>query len=101
MARLTHAEIDAIRNAAREHFGQSVRVWLFGSRIDDSLKGGDIDLLVEAPKPVPDRLMRTARMNAALQLTIGEQKIDIITVDPSVIPQAIHRNARQQGIRLL
>ncbi len=99
--RLTYAEIDAIRHAAREYFGQEVRVWLFGSRTDDTLKGGDIDLLVETTHPLADRLMRAARMNAALQLTIGEQKIDVLTVDPAVAPQPIHMNARKQGIRLL
>lgn len=99
--RLTPAEINAIRQTAREHFGRDVRVWLFGSRIDDMLKGGDIDLLVETTHPLADRLMRAARMNAALQLTIGEQKIDIIAVDPSVISQRIHMNARKQGIQLL
>ncbi|MFZ0257040.1 MAG: nucleotidyltransferase domain-containing protein [Gammaproteobacteria bacterium] len=99
--RLTPAEIDAIRHAALEHFGQEVRVWLFGSRTDDTLKGGDIDLLVETTHPLADRLMRAARMNAALQLAIGEQKIDVLTVDPAVAPQPIHMNARKQGIRLL
>nr|MBS0022444.1 nucleotidyltransferase domain-containing protein [Gammaproteobacteria bacterium] len=99
--RLSEREIDAIRRAAREHFGQDVRVWLFGSRIDDTLKGGDIDLLVETTQPLADRLMRAARMNAALQLTIGEQRIDVLTVDPAVTPQPIHMNARKQGIQLL
>jgi predicted nucleotidyltransferase len=99
--RLSEGEIDAIREAALEHFGEGARVWLFGSRTDDRLKGGDIDLLVETTQTFPDRLMRAARMNAALQLAIGEQKIDIVTVDPTLAPQPIHRNARQQGIRLL
>lgn len=99
--RLSEREVDAIRRAAREYFGEGVRVWLFGSRTDDTLKGGDIDLLVETTDAVADRLMRAARMNAALQLAIGEQKIDIVIVDPTVAPQPIHRNARQQGTRLL
>ncbi|MGC1955628.1 MAG: nucleotidyltransferase domain-containing protein [Gammaproteobacteria bacterium] len=98
--RLSEREIDAIRRAAREHFGQDVRVWLFGSRIDDTLKGGDIDLLVETMQAFPDCIMRAARMNAAIQLAIGEQKIDIVAVDPAAPRQPIHMNAKKQGIQL-
>ena len=99
--RLSEREIDAIRQTAREHFGEGVHVWLFGSRTDDTQKGGDIDLLVETTHSLADRLMRTARMNATLQLAIGAQKIDILTVDPTVAPQPIHMNAKKQGIQLL
>jgi len=40
--RLTADEQAIIREAALKHFG--VRPRLFGSRLDDTAKGGDIDL---------------------------------------------------------
>lgn len=40
-ARFIHRQI-------QEKFGASATVWLFGSRLDDSRKGGDVDLYVEA-----------------------------------------------------
>ena len=41
--RLTQQQQAAIRSASAEVFGQDVRVWLFGSRVDDGKKGGDIE----------------------------------------------------------
>ena len=50
-------------------------MYLFGSRVDDSKKGGDIDLLV-----MSDRLTRDdkRRIKTRLYELIGEQKIDIL-----------------------
>ena len=44
--RLTTDQIQAIRDAASSTFGDKAAVWLFGSRVDDAKKGGDIDVLV-------------------------------------------------------
>jgi predicted nucleotidyltransferase len=48
--RLRPEEIDAIRAAVREVFGPSSTVRLFGSRVRDDLRGGDIDLFVEVDR---------------------------------------------------
>lgn len=31
-----------------DQFGADAKIWLFGSRADDSKRGGDVDLFVEA-----------------------------------------------------
>jgi predicted nucleotidyltransferase len=51
------------------------QVYLFGSRVDDNKKGGDIDLLV-----LSTHLGFTAQKQIKLKLyeLIGEQKIDLI-----------------------
>jgi hypothetical protein len=48
--RLTENQIKSIRQAVKENFGAGTQVWLFGSRVDDSKRGGDINLLV-CPNP--------------------------------------------------
>lgn len=48
--RLSTNQIFAIRQAATVAFSQGTSVWLFGSRVHDAKKGGDIDLLV-CPQP--------------------------------------------------
>jgi hypothetical protein len=42
--RLTLSQIHIIRHAAQTVFGDLARVTLFGSRVDDPAKGGDVDL---------------------------------------------------------
>lgn len=45
--RLEKSEVTAIKRAALQAFGPSVIVRLFGSRVHDHLRGGDIDLHFE------------------------------------------------------
>lgn len=75
--RLSKREIEAILQVAEDIYGTDVKVYLFGSRVDDSRRGGDIDLLVRttsANKGILDRV----RMAARIKSLIGDQKIDII-----------------------
>jgi predicted nucleotidyltransferase len=44
--RLTAEQAKIIRSAVREIYGDDSQLWLFGSRVDDERRGGDIDLLV-------------------------------------------------------
>jgi predicted nucleotidyltransferase len=58
-------------------FGKNSKVYLFGSRTDDSKKGGDIDLFVE-PDDRNDLLSKKIKYLAKLNMLLGEQKIDVI-----------------------
>lgn len=75
--RLQPFEIKAILQAAREIYGEGVRVYLFGSRTDDARRGGDIDLLVRTDKEKKGVLTRI-RFKARLKMLLGDQKIDVI-----------------------
>ena len=98
--RLSSAQLAAIREAATEAFGSEVPLWLFGSRTDDSRRGGDIDLLVApALDDANARLAAKLRFAAALERRIGERKIDIVIASPND-SRPIVTLARQHGIRL-
>lgn len=44
--RISKRTIEIINRAIKDSFG-SVKVYLFGSRVDDNKKGGDIDIAIK------------------------------------------------------
>lgn len=98
--RLSESQIKVIREQAFELFGGSVKIWLFGSRVDDRQKGGDIDLFLETDQVLENRASAAARFAARLQRKLGDRRIDILLVDPNTPTQPIHDIARAQGILL-
>ena len=77
--RLTTDQIQAIRDAASSAFGDKAAVWLFGSRVDDSKKGGDIDVLVRpAPMADDEPIDKKIHMLILLERLLGERKIDVV-----------------------
>ena len=81
--RLSRFEITQIKELARNHFGDHVKVYLFGSRTDDTKRGGDIDLLIQHKQAESLTLQAKVRFLAQLKQKIGEQKIDVV-LDNSV-----------------
>ena len=98
--RLSPIEIDTIKSETVQQFGADARVFLFGSRLDDSQRGGDIDLLVDLPQPQANKVRAALRMNARLQMQLGIQKIDILLLDPQTAQLSIHHAALRTGIEL-
>ena len=59
-------------------FETQSRLFIFGSRVDDYKKGGDIDLLILAPENKVTQLIRSKNIWIYdLQGLVGEQRIDI------------------------
>jgi predicted nucleotidyltransferase len=82
-----------IRETTHEVFGGNASVKLFGSRLDDAAAGGDIDLLVELPQPEPQASLKSLQLAAKLQIQLGDQRFDILVIDPATPLQAIQRQA--------
>jgi predicted nucleotidyltransferase len=72
--RLSTHEINSIKETLK-NLDQDARIYLFGSRVDNKKRGGDIDLLIFSQKLKEEDRFRI-KMNLWEQ--IGEQKIDII-----------------------
>jgi predicted nucleotidyltransferase len=89
-----------ITETAAKVFGESASVLLFGSRLDDDAKGGDVDLLIKLDSPTENKAVLGARYNALLQIKLGLQKFDVLVIDPSTALKQIHKEALSKGVRL-
>jgi predicted nucleotidyltransferase len=98
--RLSPQQVAIIKAEAQRQLGTEARVILFGSRTDDSARGGDIDLLVLTSSPVENRALAAIRFAAALQQRLGDQRIDVLVVTPDTPLQPIHRTAMGNGVPL-
>lgn len=98
--RLTQSQQQAIREEVRRVFGSDARVRLFGSRVDDTARGGDIDLHVESGGTRAELLDRELQLHARLQRRLGERRIDIVVDGGRQPPRAIDIQARQTGVPL-
>ena len=95
--RLTPHEQALIKAASYAHFGLPVR--LFGSRLDDGKRGGDIDLYIESSDTAEVAFSKELAMTADIWQALGEQKIDIVVSDGKhLLP--IHELARREGVWL-
>ena len=80
--RITPEQVEAILAATKDFAGEGASVRLFGSRINDELRGGDIDLLVDCAHPVARPVRLVAQLTARLQCLLGERRVDVLLVAP-------------------
>ncbi|WP_293446018.1 nucleotidyltransferase domain-containing protein [Persephonella sp.] len=97
--RLTEYELKAIKDTAKEIFGNKAKVWLFGSRVNPKLKGGDIDIYIEIPD-TKDWLDKKIDYLVKLKQKIGDQKIDLV-LKPYNCQEDICIEAKKTGVRLI
>lgn len=100
--RLTDQQRAIIRTTVAETFGAEASVWLFGSRIDDTARGGDIDLYIEPLARDAEALVDSKlRFLVEIHKRIGEQKIDVVIRRPGCEDSLpIYQVAKQTGIKL-
>lgn len=92
--RLTPQQRQIIRNAGLHHFG--VVPLLFGSRLDESKRGGDIDLFIPGSWSAAEAVQRKLRFCAELHQQLGEQKIDVVVQRDR--EREIDRLAQAEGV---
>ena len=98
--RLKQRDIDAIKSAVAETFGRTATVRLFGSRVHDDLRGGDIDLLIEADRSDEAEWVRIGAFRDSLFRHVDEQKVDVILVERGTLPSAFARLAAAGAVPL-
>lgn len=96
--RIKKKDIEFIKEIALECFGANAKVYLFGSRIDDKQKGGDVDLYIETDMK-NDVFKQKLKMLGMLHKVLGEQKIDIV-INNFINDKFIYQVAKNEGIPL-
>ncbi|MBE0499767.1 MAG: nucleotidyltransferase domain-containing protein [Campylobacterales bacterium] len=89
--RLSIFEVQSIVDTFHEVFGDG-KIYLFGSRVDETKKGGDIDLFIDVPS-CDDEHSKKIEFLTKLERKIGEQKIDVVFKkdDSRLIEQEINK----------
>lgn len=98
--RLKKIQCDIIKSEIHRFLGPDVVIRLFGSRVDDAKRGGDIDLLIQHPGKIKNRIELECQLSARLYMKLGEQKIDVLLMDSSTLMQPIYEQALMHGIIL-
>ena len=95
--RLTREQTQIVLQTINQLAGSSARAYLFGLRLDDQARGGDVDLLVETPTPTP--LIKRARLKHVLESRL-KMPIDLVVYSLSTEPTTFQQIARARAIPL-
>ncbi len=98
--RLNEAQRTIIHAKVKQVLGENIRIWLFGSRVDDTKRGGDIDLYLECDKVLPNRAEALCRLEGALVMGLGDRKFDILLKDEATPNRPIFDVAKAKGVLL-
>ena len=94
--RLNEVQQEVIKKTFFEIFEEG-EIYLFGSRVDDELKGGDIDLFLEI-KNKDNLFKKKIKFLAKIKKILGEQKIDVVFNEDK--NRLIEKEARKWGIKI-
>ena len=94
--RLNDLERNSIKKAFKDVF-KNGEIYLFGSRVDDNKRGGDIDIYI-IPQIKENLREKKSLFLSKLYEYIGEQKIDIIIAKDK--NRLIEQEAIKNGVRL-
>lgn len=95
--RLSEETKRSIREIAHQLFGQGVRVRVFGSRLDDDRRGGDLDLLIESSEVVREPALSSSRLAARVSRVMYGRKVDVLVCAPNLRRLPIHDLAIRKG----
>ena len=98
--RLTPDQIAIIRQSTALLAGKAARVWLFGSRVHDDQRGGDVDLLLDMDVTVEEPAQLSARLATQVSKGMYGRRVDVVIKAPNLRQLPIHAIALAEGIQL-
>lgn len=98
--RLSERHRQAVLGVVAETCGPDARVRLFGSRVDDTRRGGDVDLLVELPYDPDDVHALERQLYVRLLRALDGRPVDVLVVGPHTLRLPVHEEALREGVAL-
>jgi predicted nucleotidyltransferase len=95
--RLTPQQREIIVQTVAEMLGPKAEILLFGLRVDDAARGGDVDLLVRTPDRVDLPVVSAARLAVTLERALGGRRVDVVLVTPDTAPHMTHARFHHTG----
>jgi hypothetical protein len=101
--RLSDPDLKVIHDAFRAFFLEKDHLWLFGSRANTRLKGGDIDLYIEThAKTAKQAIDMKHKFLIQIENNMGEQKIDLVlNLLNFPVDLPIYTVAKSEGVKLI
>ncbi len=96
--RLSKEQVQLISEVIHRHAGADAEAYLFGSRLDDAAKGGDVDLFLETAEPIP--LIQRAKIKMQLEAQLG-LPVDLVCKARVAAATAFQTIARQNAVKLV
>lgn len=97
MMRLSGEQITTVLNITHEVMGDDATISVFGSRLDDARRGGDLDLLLESPQR--PTLLQRAELKLRLEAAL-DMPVDIVARAIGAAPTPFQRVAMARSIPL-
>jgi predicted nucleotidyltransferase len=98
--RISLQQQQAIKRLILEMAGANAITTVFGSRIDDDQRGGDLDLMVELPHAADNPAWFAAKLSAKISRLVGGRRVDVILLAPNLKTLPIHEHAKSTGKQL-
>ncbi|MEW5966682.1 MAG: nucleotidyltransferase domain-containing protein [Pseudomonadota bacterium] len=95
--RLSDDQIHAIKRLASQIAGEQAHVRVFGSRLDDGARGGDLDLMLVLSDPVANPALLAARFSARVSRLMQGRRVDVVVAAPDLMHLPIHDVAFREG----
>ena len=83
---------------AKKYFGDGFKLYLFGSRVYEDKKGGDIDLFLESSRDIDNQIQ--IRFLSDIYKYVTQRKVDLLIKSLSKMDRLIFHTAKKEGILL-
>jgi len=98
--RISEQQAQIIVEKIAEVLPNTKHVLLFGSRVDDLLNGGDIDVYIGTNNNLANPADVASMITQELNIALGEDKVCVLLFAPNLHELPIHRIAKETGVAL-